>query len=203
MAEFFEFQLGPRVVYQAYLVDALAPEIARLGGTRALMITDQNVVNAGMAQRVQASLTATIDMVGVFSDVPSHSSIAAVEQSAAAIRETGADILVAVGGGSPINTAKAARMLLAGGGRLRDYQGADLPNRRRMPLVVVPTTAGTGSEVSPFATIRDEEQCRNVTFASPFLAPDLAVMRWRMPSRRLSQRVRTLSATAWRCKRST
>lgn len=176
MPEFFEFQLGPRVVYQAHLVDELGSEVARLGGARALMITDHSVVHAGMAQRVQTGLAEVVEVVGVFSDVPTHSSVATVEQGAALARETGADLLITVGGGSPLNTAKAIRMLLAGGGQLRDYHTADLPNRSPVPLVAIPTTAGTGSEVAPFATIRDEVQHRNLTFASPFLAPDLAVL---------------------------
>ncbi len=151
-------------------------QVERLGGTRALIVTDHGLIEAGLVQRVQASLAEAIDIVGVFSDVPPHSSVAAVEQGAAYARDVQANLLVAVGGGSVINTAKAMRMLLAEGGQLRDYEGVDRPLRQLMPLVAVPTTAGTGSEVLPFAVIRDEGRHRNMTFASPFLAPDLAVL---------------------------
>lgn len=176
MPEFFAFHLGPRIVYQEHVVGEVGPEIDRLGGGHALIITDQNVLNAGMVQRVQASLQEVVDVAGVFSDVPARSSVAAVEQGAAYARDVQAGLLVAVGGGSVINTAKAMRILLAEGGQLRDYEGVDLRRRQFMPLVAVPTTAGTGSEVLPFAVIRDAAQQRTMTFANPCLAPDLAIL---------------------------
>jgi alcohol dehydrogenase len=88
----------------------------------------------------------------------------------------GADLIIAVGGGSPIDTAKASRIILSEGGRLLDHQGYNLLTRPLMPLIAIPTTAGTGSEVTTWAVIRDEESGQKVAFSSPFLGPDLAVL---------------------------
>lgn len=176
MADFFEFTLRPQVMYKSGLVDDLALEAARLGGTRVLLVADRGVIDAGLLERVQVGLGGSIEIAGVFGDVPANSSVAAVQAGAAIGREGGADLVIAVGGGSPIDTAKAIRILLGLGGSLHDYQGYNLIDAPLVPMIAVPTTAGTGSEVTPFAVIRDDEQQIKMTFASPFLAPDLAVL---------------------------
>lgn len=176
MIEFFEFLLRPRVLYKAGLVDELGHEIARMNGTRAVIVADPGVARAGLLGRVRAGLEGSVEVVGVFDQVPANSSVAVVEQGAAYARDQGADLLVAVGGGSPIDTAKCMRILLAEGGSLHDYEGYNLLERPLTPMIAVPTTAGTGSEVTPFAVIRDEQAHLKMTFSSPFLAPDLAVL---------------------------
>jgi alcohol dehydrogenase len=112
----------------------------------------------------------------VFTDVPANSSVAVVERGAAYAREQGADLIVAIGGGSPIDTAKAMRILLTEGGALHDYEGYNLLERPLVPMVAIPTTAGTGSEVTSWAVIRDEAAHLKLAFSSVFLAPDLAIL---------------------------
>jgi alcohol dehydrogenase len=147
-----------------------------LGAGRALIIADEGVVRAGLLDRVQAGLQGGVEIAGVFADVPPNSSVAVVERGAEYAREQGADLLIAVGGGSPIDTAKAIRILLTEGGRLHDYEGYNLLERPLTPMVAIPTTAGTGSEVTSWAVIRDEEAHIKLAFSSPFLAPELAVL---------------------------
>ncbi|WP_281705454.1 iron-containing alcohol dehydrogenase, partial [Aeromonas taiwanensis] len=109
---------------------------------------------------------------------------AVVERIARHYRELDCDSLVALGGGSVIDTAKAVNILATlaprdgetGGGRLLDYAGAGCLTRPLNPLAVVPTTAGTGSEVTLVAVIKDEASGRKVPFTSPFLLPRLAVL---------------------------
>lgn len=174
MQEFFAFDLGPRVLYKAGLVAEMGHEVRRLGA-RPFVIADAGVRAAGLLDRVLAGLEGSAEVVGVFDDVPANSSVEVVERAAGEIRAAGADVIVAVGGGSPIDTAKCVRVL-NNGGRLLDFQGYNVLNERGAPMVAIPTTAGTGSEVTPFAVIRDEQQNLKVTFASPFLAPDLALL---------------------------
>jgi len=176
MIEFFEFQLRPRVLYKAGLVDELGHEIAGLGAQRALIVSDQGVARAGLLDRVRAGLQGRIEIAGVFDEVPLNSSVAVVERGAAIAREQRADLIVAVGGGSPIDTAKAMRILLTEGGRLHDYEGYNLLARPLMPMVAIPTTAGTGSEVTAWAVIRDEEARLKLAFSSIYLAPELAIL---------------------------
>src|SRR5258706_901339 len=152
MIEFFEFQSRPRVLYKVGLVDELGHEVGRLG-MRALLVADEGVVRAGLLDRVRAGLASGIEVVGVFSEVPANSSIAVVDRGVVYAREQGADLIVAVGGGSPIDTAKAMRILLGEGGSLHDYEGYNVIERPLIPMIAIPTTAGTGSEVTAWAVI--------------------------------------------------
>ncbi|MBC8076869.1 MAG: iron-containing alcohol dehydrogenase [Chloroflexales bacterium] len=175
MQEFFAFGLGPRVLYKPGLVAEMDHEIRRLYTGRTFVIADAGVRAAGLLDRVLSGLAGAVEVVGVFDEVPANSSVEVVERAAAEARAARAGMIVAVGGGSPIDTAKCVRMLLSGG-RLLDFQGYNVLNEQLAPMVAIPTTSGTGSEVTPFAVIRDHQQHLKVTFASPFLAPDLAVL---------------------------
>jgi alcohol dehydrogenase len=174
MIDFFEFQSPTRVLHKAGLVSDLGHEVGHLG-TRALIVADEGVASAGLLDRVRAGLQG-VDVAGVFTEVPANSSIAVVERATAYARECGADLLVAVGGGSPIDTAKAMRILLTEGGTLHDYQGYNLLERPLFPMVAIPTTAGTGSEVTAWAVIRDERAHLKLQLASVFLARNLAAL---------------------------
>lgn len=174
MQEYFEYSLGARVLYKSGLSRELGQVIGALG-TRAFVIVDKGVNTAGLLEPVLAGL-GDVALAGIYDDVPANSSVRAVMEAATAAREVGADIIVAVGGGSPIDTAKAARIVLTNGGDLLDYQGYNVIEAPLVPMIAIPTTAGTGSEVTPFAVIRDEDQDLKLSFASRFLVPDVAVL---------------------------
>jgi alcohol dehydrogenase class IV len=175
MQEFFEYSLGSRVLYQAGLARDLGQAIEGLG-RRVFVVADKGVSAAGLLDPVVASLRGAVEVVGVYDDVPANSSVRVVTDAANAAREVGAELIVAVGGGSPIDTAKAMRIVLTHGGHLLDYQGYNVIASRLLPMVAVPTTAGTGSEVTPFAVIRDEDQDLKLSFASRYLVPDIAIL---------------------------
>jgi alcohol dehydrogenase class IV len=176
MVDFFEFQLRPRVLYRAGLVSDMGHELGQLGARRALIVADEGVVAAGLLDRVRAGLAGSVEVAGVFAEIPPNSSVAVVERGAAYARQCGADLVVAVGGGSPIDTAKAIRILATEGGSLHDYEGYNLLTRPLLPMVAIPTTAGTGSEVTAWAVIRDEQAHLKLAFSSVYLAPDLAIL---------------------------
>ncbi|MEN9935826.1 MAG: hypothetical protein RLZZ387_2405 [Chloroflexota bacterium] len=176
MIDFFEYQLRTRLLCKSGLVREMGDEIGQLGIRRALIVADPGVVAAGLVDRVAASIRGAAEVAGVFSEVPSDSSVSTVQEGAAMAREVGADALVAVGGGSALDTAKGMRILLTEGATLYDYQGANLLNRPLTTMIAIPTTAGTGSEVTPVAVIRDEQTETKLFFYSPFIAPDLAIL---------------------------
>lgn len=176
MNDFFEFSLRPRVFYKAGLVQEIGSEIDAMGVTRAFIVADPGVEQAGLLEHIYTGLAGHIVVAGVFTDVPANSSIDAVEHAAALAHEARADLLIAIGGGSPIDTAKAMRILLTEGGRLLDYQGYNLLTRPLTPMIAIPTTAGTGSEVTSWAVVRDAASGVKIPFSSPFLGPDLAVL---------------------------
>jgi alcohol dehydrogenase class IV len=174
--DFFEFSLRPRIMYRAGLAREIANEIQGFGSQRPFIVADRGVAAAGLLDAVRGGLVEHVEVCGVFTDVPANSSVAAVEQGAALARAAGADLLIAIGGGSPIDTAKGMRILLTEGGNLLDHQGYNLLTRALMPMIAIPTTAGTGSEVTAWAVIRDERTGVKTTFSSSFLGPDLAVL---------------------------
>lgn len=158
-------------------VAGLAEDMEALGISRALVVADRGVSDAGLVERALGSVDRS-RIAGVFLDTPSNPTEAAAEAALALYRETGADGLVAIGGGSPIDLAKAVAILAAHEGPLETY-AAILGGIERItgpvsPLVAVPTTAGTGSEVGRAAlvTLRDG---RKLGFISPHLIPKRAV----------------------------
>ncbi len=177
LPQLFEFYVRPRILYGPRSVREVGFEAGKLGGTRAVIITDKVLRQAGLAQKVADGLEGSgVALVGIFDDVPPNSEVRIVEQAAAFAREAGCDLLIALGGGSAIDTAKGANVLLAEGGSLLDYEGAGLLTRPLGPFIAIPTTAGTGSEVTIAAVIRDESQGLKLEFNSPFMMPDVAIL---------------------------
>jgi alcohol dehydrogenase len=136
-------------------LSGLGAEIAYLGGTRVLVVTDPGLLAAGVAGRVVDVLQQTAVEVAVFSDVSPNPLDTECELGAIAGAELHADLVLGLGGGSPMDTAKTIAGLLTNGGGACDYVGHDKFSKPTVPLVCVPTTAGTGSEVTRVAVITD------------------------------------------------
>jgi alcohol dehydrogenase class IV len=113
---------------------------------------------------------------GLFSEAVMHTPIEVTERALAYAREIGADCTVALGGGSPIDTAKAMAVLHANGGRMRDYKVPNAIPKPGLPLLAIPTTAGTGSEVTRFTVITDTETDEKMLIAGPGLVPAAAIV---------------------------
>jgi alcohol dehydrogenase len=176
MQEFFEFEMSTRVFYQLGQSTELGPVIEELGTQRAFVVADKGVIGAGLLDPVLKNLSEHTEVVGVFDDVPANSSVSAVMKGAEMAIAAEADLIVAMGGGSPLDTAKAIRIVLTNGGHLLDYQGYNVITNRLTPMIAIPTTSGTGSEVTPFAVIYDEEQDLKLSFACRYLLPDVAIL---------------------------
>ncbi|MGL5608810.1 MAG: iron-containing alcohol dehydrogenase, partial [Aeromonas veronii] len=159
-------------------LEQLASELASLGARSPLLLTDKGVNATGLATLLANVLAeGELPVAAIWDEIPADSSTAVVERIAKRYRELDCDSLVALGGGSVIDTAKAVNILTSmGGEHLLDYSGAGCLTRPLKPLAVVPTTAGTGSEVTLVAVIKDEASGRKVPFTSPFLLPQLAVL---------------------------
>jgi len=156
--EFFEFYNPTKVVYSPGIASDFKAELNLLGASKYFIVSD-------------------IQVTGVFLDVPPNSEVKAVNACAEQVKTSGAEGLIAVGGGSVIDTAKAANILICEGGDLvEDHSGAQTLTKPLNPLVAIPTTAGTGSEVTMAAVIYDEENSVKMAFTDKFLLPDLAVL---------------------------
>jgi alcohol dehydrogenase len=151
----FDYQPRTRIVFGLDAA-ARAGELARETGLkRVLLVTDPGVVAVGHAERVRQSLERAGVAVSLFDKVRENPATDDVEACLAAAREVGIDGLVGLGGGSSMDTAKGCNFLLTNGGRMRDYWGVGKAARPMLPLIAIPTTAGTGSECQSFALIAD------------------------------------------------
>ncbi|RMF19559.1 MAG: iron-containing alcohol dehydrogenase [Gammaproteobacteria bacterium] len=178
LPDFFEFHLPTRVLYGAGLIDQLSDSLPHWQGKRALLITDQVLEDLGLAERARKGLArAGIRVAGTFNDVPPDSTITTVESCAAAGRRCKAQVIVALGGGSVMDTAKVANILMVKGGRATDHMGAYiLGNTRLNPMLAIPTTAGTGSEVTKVAVIADPDSQMKLPFAETQFFPEVALL---------------------------
>jgi len=177
LSRLYTYHAPTRLIFGRDAVARTGTEIAALGGTSALIVTDPGVVAAGLLEPVLAACEREGVRATVFDAVEPNPTSATVEAAVARYREAGCDCLLAVGGGSAMDAAKAAGIILSNGGSPRDYEGKpeavtkDLP-----PFVCVPTTCGTGSEVTPFTVITDTERHWKMSLASPRAVPKAAII---------------------------
>ena len=136
-------------------IQLLGPELRRMEVGRALVVTDRFLYESGAAARVGEVLSQAGVEYAVFYQVQPNPTVQVVEDCAAAVRSLSAQLLVALGGGSAIDTAKAAAILAANGGRLEDYEGENKSRAPGVPIAAVNTTAGTGSECTDFYIVTD------------------------------------------------
>ena len=180
---FYEFRSATKIVSGEGAIEHIPFELANLGVTRPLVITDKRILELGLTRIVLDAL-ADSELGGavVFDDVPVDSSVQVANSVAQLFRDRGCDGIVAVGGGSVLDTAKGAAIVLAtGGADLMDLRGSEvLSNMPAPPLVAVPTTAGTGSEVTGAAVIKDTARDVKMAFVSFDLQPHVAVLDPRM-----------------------
>lgn len=152
----------------------LESEMSALGCSRAVVVTDQGIIKAGLAEKIIKTLGDKC--VGVFSDIPQDTGIDVVNRGAAFAREKNADIVISIGGGSVIDTAKCMCILLTEGGSLANYEGIQLLTRPQTPHIVIPTTAGTGSEVTWIAVVYDKDKGQKILIVESYNAPRAAIL---------------------------
>ncbi len=153
-----ELHLPQDLVIGGGTSDDLAEHVSRIGITRPLVVSDRFLLDEGPAGPLVERVRSSIPDVATFGDVQPDPTLANVEGALQAMRDHEADGVVAIGGGSPMDTAKAAAVAFANPGDVRDYAGYGNVPGPGLPLVAVPTTAGTGSEVTRVAVITDTDR---------------------------------------------
>lgn len=171
----FAFETARKVLCEDGGARRLGELAASLGVARALVVTDKPLFDAGLLKAPLESFAAAGVVVSVFSDVLADPPEAAVEAAVAAARAAGADGVVGFGGGSSMDTAKLVALMAGGEQSLQDAYGIDKAKGPRLPLILVPTTAGTGSEVTAIAIVTTPTD-EKVGVVSPLLYPDIALL---------------------------
>ena len=181
-SRFFEFFCPVKVIAGKAALEHLPWEMQGLSVKRPMIVTDKGIHQAGLLEPVLAACReGGVQIEAIFDDVPPDSSTSVVRDIAALYRDKHCDAIIALGGGSAIDTGKAANILVSmGGDDLEQYSGAGILKHPLRPFFVIPTTAGTGSEVTSVAVISDEQRGVKLPFTSSFLLPDAAIIDPRM-----------------------
>ena len=156
-------------------VSMLVPELVKMDVHRALIVTDPYLYKSGAADYVGKALTEAGMVYAVYYQVQPNPTVHVVNDCITAARMLQVDLLVAVGGGSAIDTAKAVSIVMANGGRVEDYEGVNKSAKPGIPIAAVNTTAGTGSECTSFYIVTDPERHSKMAMVDPNCMVTIAV----------------------------
>ncbi|MFM8471309.1 MAG: iron-containing alcohol dehydrogenase [Limisphaerales bacterium] len=165
-----------RLVFGAGTVERTGELAAELGGRRVLLVTDAGLVKAGHAAHVQDSLAKAGLHVSLFDRAKENPTTQCVDECVAVAAAEKIDLLVGLGGGSSMDTAKGCNFIFTNGGRMQDYWGVGKAKKPMLPLIAIPTTAGTGSECQSAALIADAQTHQKMACLDPKAAARVAIL---------------------------
>ena len=161
------FRIPTRISFGRGVALTLADPLRQVGAKKVLLVTDPGVRKAGLVAPIEERLRDAKIPYDIYDEVVPDPGVAEVQRCFERARDAGADAFVAVGGGSSIDTAKMAAVLLTNGGTVLDYVGLDKVPRPAAPVVAIPTTAGTGAEITINSVIADPQQHKKLVIISP------------------------------------
>ena len=165
----------PEIIFGRGLLAQVGACARRLGGKKVFLVSDRGLFEAGWVDHVVKSLLAAGLTFVYFDQVTSNPKDYEIEAGAREYLAHGADVIIGLGGGSAMDAAKGIAILVSNGGKIRDYAGTDLIFRPIPPLVLCPTTCGTGSDVSQFVVVNDSQEKCKFTIMSRCVAPDISL----------------------------
>ena len=174
--EEFSFSVPQNIVAGKGTIKKLPEVAAKLGGKKAFIISGPHLNKIGAVAACERLLAEAGIGAAAFTDCEANPSVETVDKAAAQFKESGADFIVAYGGGSPMDVAKAVGVLAKFGGSITEYEGAHKVPGDIVPLIAIPTTAGTGSEVTAFSVITDHSRQYKLTVFSYKLLPAYAIL---------------------------
>jgi len=169
----FNYLSPTKIVFEIGAINEIPMQVAELG-TKAVLVTDQGLVETGLVDKVKKVIGSRL--AGVFADVPQDSGMEVVDAGAEYAMSTGADVVVSLGGGSVMDTAKGICILMKQGGSLADFEGFQMLTELQTPHISVPTTAGTGSEVSVGMVILNRQIGQKIIIAENNNIPRVAIL---------------------------
>ena len=170
----YKFEV-PEIIFGRGMLSQVGSCARRLGGKKIFLVSDKGLFRAGWVdQAMRSLLEAGLEFV-YYDNITPNPKDYEVEQGVQEYLRQGADVIVGLGGGSSMDAAKAIAILASNGGRILDFEGPDRIVRPLPPLVLCPTTCGTGSDVSQFAIINDSQRRCKITIMSRCVAPDISL----------------------------
>jgi len=171
-----EFQMATKVLFGIGVAKEVGAETKKFDKQKVLIVTDKGVKEAGLLEKIIESLNkSNLDFV-VFNETEPNASIEVVELGSKLQKKENCELLLAIGGGSSIDTAKAIGVLATNPGPLRNYEGPEKYSTPPLPIIAIPTTAGTGSEVSFGAVLLDKKRNYKMSMRSVMQAPKVALL---------------------------
>jgi len=173
----FSFNLPTLIEFGYGKSVELGQRLQKLGVKQVFLVTDKGVESAGLLAGLTGSLEKSEILFDIFTGVEPDPSLETINNGYEVFGQKVYDCIVAVGGGSPIDTAKGIRVVAANGGSIGDFAGVNrVPVAPTIPLIAIPTTSGTGSEVTMFGVYSDWQNNVKVTVTSPYMAPTIAIV---------------------------
>jgi alcohol dehydrogenase class IV len=170
------FRTTKRIIFGIGAIEKVGAEVQGLKKKKVLVVTDPGIVQAGLLEPLKNSLQAANIPFALFDGVEPDPRLEVVRQCAELGRKEGVEALIGYGGGSSLDIAKVAAVLLTNAGDLAQFFGIDLIPNPGLPVILIPTTAGTGSEVTPIAILSDTKEKLKKGIVSPTLFPEVALL---------------------------
>jgi alcohol dehydrogenase class IV len=165
----------PEIIFGRRLLNQVGSCARRMGGKKVFLVSDQGVFESGWVDVAMRSLQDEGLAFVFYDQVTPNPKDFEIDQGAREYIRQGADVIVGLGGGSAMDAAKGIAILVSNGGSIKDYEGSDKIHRPLPPLVLCPTTCGTGSDVSQFVVVNDTEKHCKITIMSRCVAPDISL----------------------------
>lgn len=174
--EQFSFSIPQNIIVGPGTLSRLPQLVTELGGKKAFIISGPSLYKNGLVERAMTDLAVSQISAAYFTDVEANPSVTTVDKATEAFLKSGGDVIIALGGGSPMDVAKAVAVVAKYGGNITKYEGAHKVPGKVVPMIAIPTTAGTGSEVTAFSVITDHERNYKLTIFSYELFPEYAIL---------------------------
>lgn len=170
------FRTTKRILFGPGAVEKIGAEARLLKAKKVLIVTDPGVIHAGLLETVEKSLQSAGLPFVIFDGVEPDPRIEVVEKSVEKAKKEGIDLIIGFGGGSSLDIAKVTSIIITNSGKIDSFFGIDLVPNPGVPAILIPTTAGTGSEVTPIAILSDTKEKLKKGIVSPTLFPEVAIL---------------------------
>jgi len=170
------FKTTGKIITGVKSIATLPAEIKLLGGKRIFIFTDEGIVKAGICDQVLQILKGTVEAVSVYGTVPPEPPLETIHECLKLARKAKCDLIIGLGGGSAMDVAKVISVLLTNDKTLGEILGINLVEKRGVPKILVPTSAGTGSEVTPIVILTDQAENLKKGVVSDYLFPEVAIL---------------------------
>mgnify|MGYP000966769021 CR=1 FL=1 len=174
----YTFNIPTQIEFGAGAIKKIPGLISNLNCKNIMIVTDKGVVNAGLLDKITSTFDSGKSDIKyvLFDKVQPDPGTDMIEEIYTLAKKENTEAFVAIGGGSPMDSAKGASLLMTNPGKLQDYGGVNKVKNKGIPVIAIPTTAGTGSEVTIFAVLSDNEANTKFTVTSNLIAPDIAII---------------------------